>query len=97
MFVSLAVNRSVIHVDDTGGSNTYNLYVEGDNFRDVLATPGVCGPKTTSNNTLEVAVTLGIEAARTTIMNEIRNVMESHGMSIDRRLDLAIAIIFFSF
>jgi len=82
-----SVNRSVIHIDDTGGGglNTYKLYVEGDNLREVLATRGVNAAKTTSNNTLEVAATLGIEAARATIMSEIKHVMESHGMSIDRR------------
>merc|ERR1719150_950103 len=74
-----------MNMDDSGGSNTYNLFIEGDNLREVLATPGVKGSKTTSNNTLEVAATLGIEAARKTIMKEIQYTMESHGMSIDRR------------
>ncbi len=32
-----------------------------------------------------MAATLGIEAARQTIMKEIKYTMESHGMSIDRR------------
>ena len=81
-----SVNRAVIHIDDSIAGNTkYKLFVEGDNLREVLATPGVKGSKTTSNNTLEVAATLGIEAARKTIMKEIQYTMESHGMSIDRR------------
>ena len=81
-----SVNRAVIHIDDSiAGHTKYNLFVEGDNLREVLATPGVNGSKTTSNNTLEVAATLGIEAARKTIMKEIQYTMESHGMSIDRR------------
>ena len=81
-----SVNRAVIHIDDSIAGNTkYKLFVEGDNLREVLATPGVKGCKTTSNNTLEVAATLGIEAARKTIMKEIQYTMESHGMSIDRR------------
>ena len=81
-----SVNRAVIHIDDSNAEQTkYKLFVEGDNLREVLATPGVDGSKTTSNNTLEVAVTLGIEAARKTIMKEIQYTMESHGMSIDRR------------
>lgn len=54
-------------------------------MRDVLATKGVRHAKTSSNNTFEVGATLGIEAARRTIMNEIKYVMENHGMSIDRR------------
>ena len=80
-----SVHRAAIHVDDAGGKNTYKLFVEGDNLREVLATPGVKGRETTSNNTLEVAVTLGIEAARAVIMKEIKFTMDSHGMSIDRR------------
>lgn len=45
----------------------------------------MCFKRTTSNNTVEVGVTLGIEAARQTIMKEIQYTMESHGMYIDRR------------
>lgn len=77
------VNRALISIDDT--SSQYVLFVEGDNLREVLATRGVDAKGTTSNNTYEVAVTLGIEAARKTIMKEIDFTMSSHGMSIDRR------------
>nr|CAD7197843.1 unnamed protein product [Timema douglasi] len=86
-----SVNRAVIHNDDSGGQTKYKLFVEGDNLRDVMATPGVKGTKTTSNNTYEVFTTLGIEAARATIMTEIKLVMENHGMSIDRRHPMLVA------
>ncbi len=80
------VNRAVIHMDDSlGGVPKYKLFVEGDNLREVLATPGVKAKATTTNNTYEAFATLGIEAARMTIMKEIQYTMESHGMSIDRR------------
>ena len=80
------VNRAIIHMEESkSGSQTYNLYVEGDNLREVMATHGVDGRKCTSNNTLEVANTLGIEAAKKTIINEVKYTMESHGMSIDIR------------
>ncbi|CAH1795117.1 unnamed protein product [Owenia fusiformis] len=84
------VTRAVIHADEKKGT-TYNLLVEGDNMRQVLATRGVKGSKTTSNNTFEVEKTLGIEAARTTIMNEIQYTMKSHGMSIDIRHTMLLA------
>lgn len=42
----------------------YNLCVEGDNLREVMATYGVDARKTFSNNIIEVYNTLGIEAAR---------------------------------
>jgi DNA-directed RNA polymerase III subunit RPC1 len=50
-----------------------------------MASSGIKGTHCTSNNILEVESTLGIEAARSTIMNEIVYTMESHGMSIDCR------------
>ncbi|KAM6105196.1 LOW QUALITY PROTEIN: DNA-directed RNA polymerase III subunit RPC1 [Pterocles gutturalis] len=75
--------RAVIHIDEQSGRK-YKLLVEGDNLRAVMATHGVKGTKTSSNNTYEVEKTLGIEAARTTI-KEIQYTMVNHGMSIDRR------------
>ncbi|XP_053306455.1 DNA-directed RNA polymerase III subunit RPC1 isoform X2 [Spea bombifrons] len=79
------VSRAVIHIDEQSGKEKYKLLVEGDNLRAVMATHGVKGSHTTSNNTYEVEKTLGIEAARSTIINEIQYTMVNHGMSIDRR------------
>lgn len=42
-----------------GGEPGYRLVVEGDNLREVMATYGVKGSSTTSNNTFEVYSTLG--------------------------------------
>ncbi|KAG2462619.1 RPC1 polymerase, partial [Polypterus senegalus] len=85
------VSRAVIHVDEQSGKEKFKLLVEGDNLRAVMATHGVKGTKTTSNNTYEVEKTLGIEAARTTIINEIQYTMVNHGMSIDRRHVMLLA------
>jgi len=85
------VSRAVIHLEDGGERNKYSLLVEGDNLREVIATHGVNGKSTTSNNTIEVANTLGIEAARKTIIAEITFTMESHGMSIDIRHVMLLA------
>ena len=52
---------------------------------------GVKGTHTTSNNTFEVFETLGIESARSTIINEIVYTMTSHGMSIDIRHVMLLA------
>lgn len=59
-----SVNRAVIHEEDLGGKIRYKLLVEGDNMRDVMATRGVKGTECWSNNTYQVYLTLGIEAAR---------------------------------
>lgn len=48
------VARAVIHIDEQSGRNKYKLLVEGDNLRAVMATHGVNGSRTTSNNTYEV-------------------------------------------
>ncbi|KAJ8919935.1 hypothetical protein NQ315_006464 [Exocentrus adspersus] len=84
------VNRAVIAREDKGNT-TYSLCVEGDNLREVMATYGVEGTRTVSNNIMEVYHTLGIEAARETIMSEIKMVMENHGMSVDYRHIMLLA------
>ena len=85
-----SVIRAVIHIDEKK-QETYKLLVEGNNLRAVIATQGVKGTHVTSNNTCEVEKTLGIEAARTTIMNEVVYVMSNHGMSIDCRHVMLLA------
>lgn len=50
-----------------------------------MSTPGVEFKYTKSNHVIEVEQVLGIEAARQTIINEIKYTMESHGMNVDIR------------
>ncbi|XP_067637173.1 DNA-directed RNA polymerase III subunit RPC1 isoform X2 [Eurosta solidaginis] len=85
------ISRAVIAVDDAILPPTYKLCIEGAGLRDVMATFGVIGSRTKSNNIWEVYNTLGIEAARTTIMTEITDVMEGHGMSVDHRHIMLLA------
>lgn len=65
--------------------------MEGTNLQAVMGTQGVVGTETTSNHVLEAASCLGIEAARTTIMREIKYTMGQHGMSIDDRHTMLLA------
>ncbi|OMH85058.1 DNA-directed RNA polymerase III subunit RPC1 [Zancudomyces culisetae] len=74
--------RSVIN---DVGKNSYVLLAEGYGLREVMNTDGVIGTKTTTNHIIETQHVLGIEAARSTIINEIQYTMHSHGMSIDPR------------
>lgn len=55
------VARAVIHIDEQSGKNKYKLLVEGDNLRAVMATHGVNGSRTTSNNTYEVSTMGGFK------------------------------------
>nr|XP_027207425.1 LOW QUALITY PROTEIN: DNA-directed RNA polymerase III subunit RPC1-like [Penaeus vannamei] len=77
--------------NDTSGVSQYELLVEGDNLQEVIATYGVDGTRCTSNNTYEVFTSLGIEAARATIIKEITVTMETHGLSVDHRHVMLLA------
>ncbi|CAL9163807.1 unnamed protein product, partial [Musa hybrid cultivar] len=81
------VERAVIN--ETNG--VYNLLVEGTNLLAVMGTPGIDASKTRSNHVIEVQRTLGIEAARQCIINEIQYTMRGHGMSIDTRHMMLLA------
>lgn len=83
-----AVVRAVINRKSDG---QYNLLVEGYDLRSVMAARGVCGTQTTSNHVIEVYRTLGIEAARATIIHEIQYTMKEHGMNIDIRHVMLLA------
>ena len=84
------VNRAVVNTLDVS-AGTFNLLVEGYGLRAVMATEGVDGTQTKSNHIMEVEKTLGIEAARSTIMHEIKYTMGNHGMSIDTRHVMLLA------
>lgn len=60
-------------------------------LQEVMGIEGIDGSKTTSNHIIEVQQTLGIEAARKCIIEEIKYTMESHGMSIDIRHMMLLA------
>lgn len=83
----LTVNRAVINMN----KDSYELLVEGDNLREVMATYGVEGTRCVSNNTFEVWNCLGIEAARRTIITEITTTMDSHGLKVDKRHIMLLA------
>ncbi len=63
----------------------YVVLTAGSNLSDVMELKGVNKEKTTSNDIHEVARVLGIEAARETIIKEIKKVVESQGLDIDER------------
>jgi DNA-directed RNA polymerase III subunit RPC1 len=73
------------------GERKYTLVVEGTDLRSVLTTPGVDGYRTESNHIMEVASVLGIEAARSKIMSEIKYIFDQYGMGIDYRHVMLLA------
>jgi len=63
----------------------YVILTAGTNLADIMEVKGVNKEKTTSNDIHEVAKVLGIEAARETIIKEIKKVVESQGLDINER------------
>ncbi|KAL3087479.1 hypothetical protein niasHS_008103 [Heterodera schachtii] len=78
------VQLCVINADEKRG-DTYELFVEGTNFKEVLGLTEINGPRTKFNNALVIAEVLGIEAARGSIISEILTTMGEHGIELDRR------------
>ncbi|KAF7712930.1 RNA polymerase III largest subunit [Penicillium ucsense] len=73
--------RAIIRTDEKGTTNT--LLVEGYGLKQCMTTAGVDGLRTRTNNVIEAREVLGIEAARSTIITEISEVMKD--MDIDPR------------
>nr|CAD2195630.1 unnamed protein product [Meloidogyne enterolobii] len=84
------VTRCVINADDKKGES-FQLFVEGSSFKEVLALNEVNGIKTRFNNAIIIAEVLGIEAARGSIISEILNTMSEHGIELDRRHVMLLA------
>lgn len=64
----------------TSEQSTHTVLVEGYGLRECMTTEGVVSTKTRSNNVMECCDVLGIEAARTTIADEIGEVMGDMGI-----------------
>jgi DNA-directed RNA polymerase subunit A" len=67
------------------------IQTDGSNFSKVLKIPEVDGSRTTTNNIHEIAATLGIEAARNAIIEEIKSVLEEQGLDVDIRHIMLVA------
>uniref|UniRef100_A0A914IDK2 DNA-directed RNA polymerase subunit n=1 Tax=Globodera rostochiensis TaxID=31243 RepID=A0A914IDK2_GLORO len=78
------INRCVINADEKRG-DSFQLFVEGTNFKEVLALTEINGVRTKFNNPLVIAEVLGIESARGAIISEILTTMGEHGIELDRR------------
>lgn len=65
--------------------NEYVLVAEGSNLAEVMKVPGVDYRRVYTNNIAEIEEILGIEAARTAIIRETKNVLEDQGLDVDIR------------
>ncbi len=67
------------------------IRTEGTNLEAVLLVEGVDHRRTISNDIHEVAEVLGIEAARTVIMRELKKVLDEQGLAVDIRHIMLVA------
>ena len=67
------------------------IQTEGSNLAKVLRIEGVDKTRTTTNNIHEIALTLGIEAARNAIIHEMKNVLDEQGLDVDIRHIMLVA------
>ncbi len=75
------ISRVVIRREEMDdGSEEFVLYTEGSAFGDALEIEGVDASRTTCNNIHEIHRTLGIEAARETIIEETNNTLAEQGL-----------------
>ncbi|KAF5020726.1 hypothetical protein F66182_7228 [Fusarium sp. NRRL 66182] len=65
---------------ETSDDNSHRVLVEGYGLGACMATEGVVGTQVRTNSVIECGEVLGIEAARTTIVDEIDIVMDSMGI-----------------
>lgn len=83
------IKRAVVRFDEKLGE--YKIITDGSNLVAALSIEGVDYRKTTSNNIHEIAEILGIEAARTMIIREMKNVLGEQGLDVDIRHIMLVA------
>ncbi len=85
----LAGVKGITQVVVSKKGRDFVIYTTGSNLKELLLIPGVNKDKVYSNDIHDVFNVLGIEAARQTIINEIKNVLQNQGLNInDRHLNL---------
>jgi len=81
------IKRAIV----TWENGEWIIQTDGSNLAKVMKVPGVDPTRTTTNNLHEIASTLGIEAARNAIINEIKSVLDEQGLDVDMRHVMLVA------
>ncbi|MEM2099271.1 MAG: DNA-directed RNA polymerase subunit A' [Candidatus Bathyarchaeia archaeon] len=82
------IKRVLVTQEENG---EWVIRTDGSNLAKVLEIPGVDTSRTTTNNIHEIAKTLGIEAARSALINEAKGVLEEQGLDVDVRHVMLVA------
>lgn len=83
------IKRAIIRKKE--GGEEYVIYTEGSNLADVLAMEEVDPVRTSTNNIIEIAEVLGIEAARNALIREAHNTLSEQGLTVDIRHIMLVA------
>jgi len=70
---------------------TFFIRTSGSNLASLLKNPKVESEKLYTNDVQEIARVLGIEAARNSLMNEIKQVLEMQNLTVDKRHCMLLA------
>ncbi len=67
------------------------IQTTGSNIAKLLAVSGIDKKNIRTNNVFEIAGTLGIEAARNALINELNNTLEDQGLEVDNRYIMLVS------
>ena len=67
------------------------IQTTGSNIAKVLEVRGIDKNNVRTNNVFEIASTLGIEAARNALINELNNTLEDQGLEVDNRYIMLVS------
>ncbi len=85
------IKRAIIVEKEDDDKKILTLATEGSNLEAVFKLEEVDVEHTTTNDIMEVARTLGIEAGRNAIVQEMNKVLEAQGLRVDARHIMLIA------
>ncbi len=83
------ISRAIVR--KSRDASEWVIYTQGSNLAEVLEIEEVDGRRTRTNNIIEIAEVLGIEAARNAIIEEAINTLEQQGLNVDIRHIMLVA------
>ncbi|MCL4328695.1 MAG: DNA-directed RNA polymerase subunit A'' [Candidatus Thermoplasmatota archaeon] len=83
------IKRAIARADRETGE--YILYTQGSNLKEVLQLENVDPYTTYTNDIIEIATVLGIEAAREAVFQESERTLQEQGLEVDRRHLMLVA------
>ncbi|NPA75396.1 MAG: DNA-directed RNA polymerase subunit A'' [Euryarchaeota archaeon] len=83
------IQRAIVSKSKDNGE--WVIYTQGSNLAEVINIPEVNGARTKTNNIIEIANVLGIEAARNAVINEALDTLQQQGLNVDIRHLMLVA------